>query len=148
MCYIIIQLSWIEVELLSSSFQRKCAPSSHRRHGNRAGIVVGLRPIAQTILRRICTFVYIGSFWRVRRGPYMTGPPQTIPFSTCSYAISYQNADRHWSTVRGSPTFSPRFSAIRPMDYLQRICSCGTICALGSIIWGEGGNSNFLKSLQ
>ena len=37
----------IEAELSSSSFQRKCVPSSHRRHGDRVGVVARLRSIAQ-----------------------------------------------------------------------------------------------------
>ena len=32
---LIIQLSWIAAELLSSSFWQKCVPSSRCRHGNR-----------------------------------------------------------------------------------------------------------------
>ena len=68
---LIIQLSLIEAELSSSSFQRKCIPSSHRRHGNRVGVVARLRPIAEKFLRKFCTTFYLRGLERLRGDPYV-----------------------------------------------------------------------------
>ena len=45
-------------------------PSSHRRHGNRVGVVARLRPIAEKFLRKFCTTFYLRGLERLRGRPY------------------------------------------------------------------------------